>query len=62
MKCQCGGSYKVIDTAEGEEGIRRRRECIRCKKRVWTLERIENADDRLTRIGKLVTELAKELL
>ncbi len=46
LKCPyCGkGSSKVIDSRESEGGaaIRRRRECLECKKRFTTFERYEN--------------------
>ena len=43
MKCPyCGHSEsKVIDSREGETGIRRRRECLGCAKRYTTYERVE---------------------
>jgi len=48
MKCHyCGfKETQVIDTRETEnlEATRRRRECIKCKKRFTTYERIEEAD------------------
>ncbi len=42
MKCPfCGKNQnKVIDTRENEETIRRRRECLNCKRRFTTYERI----------------------
>ncbi|MBI3536790.1 MAG: transcriptional repressor NrdR [Chloroflexi bacterium] len=42
MKCPfCGkDANKVIDTRESEETIRRRRECLNCKRRFTTYERI----------------------
>src|SRR5215217_1839594 len=46
-------SLKVIDsrTCEGGRAIRRRRECLKCKKRFTTYERVE-ASVRLTVIKK----------
>lgn len=35
---------KVIDSREAEESIRRRRECLQCKKRFTTYERTEKTD------------------
>ncbi|UCD21182.1 MAG: transcriptional repressor NrdR [archaeon] len=51
MKCPyCFGKTKVLDKRESREtAIRRRRECIKCKKRFTTYERIET---RLTVIKK----------
>ncbi len=42
MKCPfCSkGSSKVIDTREVGDGIRRRRECLRCRQRFTTYERL----------------------
>lgn len=45
MKCpRCGhGDNKVVDSRVGKEGdvIRRRRECLSCRKRFTTYERVE---------------------
>jgi len=51
MRCPyCFGKTKVLDKRESkEEAIRRRRECLKCKKRFTTYERIET---RLTVIKK----------
>lgn len=39
------GSSKVVDKRDKDEGItRRRRECLNCKKRYTTYERVENVD------------------
>ncbi len=35
---------KVTDKRESPEGIRRRRECLKCKKRFTTYERVERGD------------------
>jgi transcriptional repressor NrdR len=35
---------KVTDKRSSSEGIRRRRECLKCKKRFTTYERIERSD------------------
>ncbi|MSQ05748.1 MAG: transcriptional repressor NrdR [Dehalococcoidia bacterium] len=45
MRCpHCGYSdSKVTDSREAEEGIRRRRECQRCKVRFTTYERVQSA-------------------
>jgi len=44
MKCPyCSGETKVIDKRSSESNaIRRRRECLKCKKRFTTYERIES--------------------
>ncbi len=46
MRCpHCGfGDQKVIDSRDAKEGIeiRRRRECLKCKRRFTTYERIED--------------------
>lgn len=46
MNCPyCGHkSSKVTDKRSSPEGIRRRRECLKCKKRFTTYERIERTD------------------
>jgi transcriptional repressor NrdR len=36
--------FKVTDKRASPDGIRRRRECLKCKKRFTTYERIEKAD------------------
>ncbi|MEM1535627.1 MAG: transcriptional regulator NrdR [Candidatus Pacearchaeota archaeon] len=43
MRCiYCFGKTKVIDKRESKEGtVRRRRECLKCKKRFTTYERAE---------------------
>lgn len=42
MKCPyCLANTKVIDKRESKESTRRRRECIKCKKRFTTYERVE---------------------
>ncbi len=45
MKCKfCGGDTKVTDKRESPEGTRRRRECLKCKKRFTTYEKISEKD------------------
>jgi transcriptional repressor NrdR len=42
MKCIfCGGETKVTDKRDSEGETRRRRECLKCKKRFTTYERVE---------------------
>ncbi|MBI4235759.1 MAG: transcriptional repressor NrdR [Chloroflexi bacterium] len=43
MRCpHCGhGDSKVLDTREAEQGVRRRRQCLRCEARFTTLERVQ---------------------
>ncbi|MDD5178292.1 MAG: transcriptional regulator NrdR [Candidatus Nanoarchaeia archaeon] len=43
MKCPfCSNDeFKVVDSRESEDTIRRRRECLKCEKRFTTYERIE---------------------
>ena len=36
--------YKVTDKRDSPNGIRRRRECLKCKKRFTTYEKIEKSD------------------
>jgi transcriptional repressor NrdR len=46
MKCPyCSNeSFKVTNKRDSPEGIRRRRECLKCKKRFTTYERIEKSE------------------
>jgi transcriptional repressor NrdR len=45
MECPyCGGASKVTDKRKSPEGIRRRRECLKCKKRFTTYEKIGKGD------------------
>jgi transcriptional repressor NrdR len=45
MKCiYCGFGTKVTDKRQSKEDVRRRRECLKCKKRFTTYERIEKKD------------------
>ncbi|MBI2044335.1 transcriptional repressor NrdR [Candidatus Pacearchaeota archaeon] len=45
MKCPyCSAKTKVTNKRESPQGVRRRRECLKCKKRFTTYEKIENSD------------------
>lgn len=45
MECPyCTGSSKVTDKRKSPNGIRRRRECLKCKKRFTTYEKIGKSD------------------
>ena len=45
MKCiYCGHETRVTDKRESPDGTRRRRECLKCKKRFTTYEKIEKKD------------------
>jgi len=46
MKCPycSNGEFKVTDKRSSPEGIRRRRECLSCKKRFTTYEKVERSD------------------
>jgi len=45
MECPyCSSSSKVTDKRKSPEGIRRRRECLKCKKRFTTYEKIGKSD------------------
>jgi transcriptional repressor NrdR len=45
MKCiYCKSDTRVTDRRESPDGIRRRRECLRCKKRFTTYERAEKKE------------------
>ena len=42
MRCPyCSGNTRVLDKRDSEEITRRRRECLKCKKRFTTYEKIE---------------------
>ncbi len=41
MKCPyCSGNTRVTDKRSSPEGVRRRRECLKCKKRFTTYEKL----------------------
>ncbi len=45
MKCKfCGSNTKVTNKRESKQGARRRRECLKCKKRFTTYEKVEEKD------------------
>lgn len=45
MKCPfCSSKTKVTNKRESPNGIRRRRECLKCHKRFTTYEKVENSD------------------
>ncbi len=45
MECPyCGGKTKVTDKRRSPRGIRRRRECLKCKKRFTTYEKIAKSE------------------
>jgi len=45
MKCIfCGHNTRVTDKRESPDGIRRRRECLKCKKRFTSYERPDKKD------------------
>jgi len=46
MECPycLNGTFKVTDKRQSPDGIRRRRECLKCKKRFTTYENIVRAD------------------
>jgi len=56
MKCPfCReGDFAVVDSRSSQDGgfpIRRRRVCARCKRRVWTIEQIEDVPLRVVKKG-----------
>lgn len=52
MHCPfCRGSSKVVDSRPISEGIRRRRECLRCGRRFTTHERIVPLEIRVLKSG-----------
>ncbi|MEK6840904.1 MAG: transcriptional regulator NrdR [Nanoarchaeota archaeon] len=45
MKCPyCSGKTRVTDKRSSPEGVRRRRECLKCKKRFTTYEKVGRGD------------------
>ena len=45
MECPyCGNATKVTDKRSSPEGVRRRRECLKCKKRFTTYERVSRME------------------
>ncbi len=45
MECPfCSGNTRVTDRRGSPEGVRRRRECLKCKKRFTTYEKIGRGD------------------
>lgn len=45
MNCPfCSGSTKVTDKRDSPSGTRRRRECLKCKKRFTTYEKVSKGD------------------
>lgn len=45
MECPfCSGDTKVTDKRSSPEGVRRRRECLKCKKRFTTYEKVSRSE------------------
>ncbi len=45
MNCLfCGAETRVTDKRDSPEGVRRRRECLKCKKRFTTYEKVAKAE------------------
>ena len=45
MECPyCAGTSKVTDKRRSPDGVRRRRECLKCKKRFTTYERLSHGE------------------
>jgi len=45
MECPyCGGNSRVTNKRKSPDGIRRRRECLKCKKRFTTYEKVGKTD------------------
>ncbi len=50
MKCiYCGNQTKVTDKRESPDGVRRRRECLKCKKRFTCYEKAEKKDIKIVK-------------
>jgi transcriptional regulator NrdR family protein len=60
LRCKCGGETAVVDTREADNNqARRRRECIRCKERFTTYEKL---DEKLEIEQKNLVQEAKRLI
>ena len=64
MKCPyCSNKgLKVTNKRESPEGIRRRRECLKCKKRFTTYEKISNEDFYIVKKDKSREKFSREKL
>ena len=50
MECPyCAGTSKVTDKRKSPDGVRRRRECLKCKKRFTTYERLSHGEFYITK-------------
>lgn len=61
----CGfGESNVLESREAEDGkvTRRRRECLQCKKRFTTYERVENIDLKVIKKSGRVEDYSREKL
>jgi transcriptional repressor NrdR len=57
MNCPfCGSSSKVVDSRPTSDGIRRRRECLRCGRRFTTHEKIIPLEIRVLKAGNRPAE------
>jgi transcriptional repressor NrdR len=57
MNCPfCRGASKVVDSRPIPDGIRRRRECLRCERRFTTHERIVPTELRVVKAGDRAPE------
>ncbi|MCK4552926.1 transcriptional repressor NrdR [Candidatus Pacearchaeota archaeon] len=55
-------ALKVTDKRKSPEGIRRRRECLKCKKRFTTYEKIEKSDLHVIKKDKSREKFSREKL
>jgi len=63
MECPyCGGNSKVTDKRNSPEGIRRRRECLKCKKRFTTYEKVGKSDLYVIKKDKRREKFSREKL
>ncbi|MBS3070942.1 transcriptional regulator NrdR [Candidatus Pacearchaeota archaeon] len=59
--CSCT-SIKVTNKRESSQGIRRRRECLKCRKRFTTYERIDSSDFYVIKKDKSREKFSREKL
>jgi transcriptional repressor NrdR len=64
MRCpHCGhDESRVLDTRDSEQGIRRRRECLRCENRFSTVEKAQAATLMVSKRGGGIEEFDREKL
>lgn len=64
MRCpHCGhDESKVLDTRDAEQGIRRRRQCLRCENRFSTVEKVQAATVTVVKQDGRIEEFSRDKL